>query len=651
MSAGDDYVLITLASLALPDQYIRGVNLESYEQEPIYAEDHFLPTGYKIKATGSGYIKLPIAGGDRYNNIASSLANYTGRADSVEMKFDILSGNQFVKISGAEFATTTPGPTTNNTASDIEHGPFVTIRMTQVVGAQVALVSFEINATVGSTTINNFGMIVSHRWKQTMRLDATGKTTRDIMGSIRVIRAAQYKANTAPATGPAFNDYKQRASYPDLFRMAIIPRCSGYGWRRESQEYATDESGLGLVYHITDKLYAHDLPDGCRVGDMNSRYERIGGDASGSARLFFSADLEGDAGLQQGTGNRVLIDAAIQLSKTRINLSGGYKNVRLDRLSIEERQMLSGFAVRLEMDATVFSQDSSASSAIVPLAYTVGQKFTINRTTPADVNQYGPYQLETYNAGTYRAYGMVPHWVDNWITAGGQLQASSTMPQASMFTFTGTNPSEGSISVVVTTAASPGAINELFTGAFQSTLQQPANDGNGYMTLVHQTSAVTNAKYDSGIVRLSPMYVNEPDLTFQTRKPQVVLNEHIEIIRMNQAPAKVQRPIPAGFYLLDDNWKVSFGQFDAQGNRVFTGIYTRQLAGYDTGGGTTSAGFYDFTAPGGETLRAWAAPNSTLLPALVPTASSGSQESTSTAIQTATDTRQAYSVPAQDFIA
>jgi hypothetical protein len=165
----------------------------------------------------------------------------------------------------------------------------------------------------------------------------------------------------------------------------------------------------------------------------------------------------------------------------------------------------------------------------------------------------------------------------------------------------------------------------------------------GFTTAIPQMHGHTKTTVDPGIVRLSPMYVDAPDLLFQTRKPTAVVTEHIEVARMNQAPPRYQRPLPEEAYLANEDWRVSHGQYDAQGNRVFSGIYTRSYVTYDVGAGST-VGFSTFTAPSGAFVRRWSTPNSGILPPISPASPGVSDMAALSSLAAATDARQQYAV-------
>jgi hypothetical protein len=119
---------------------------------------------------------------------------------------------------------------------------------------------------------------------------------------------------------------------------------------------------------------------------------------------------------------------------------------------------------------------------------------------------------------------------------------------------------------------------------------------------------------------------------------------------MNQSPPKVLRPLPTNAYLVQDNWQVSWGQYDTQGNRLFSGIYTREYAMYDPGGSAlATSGFDTQAAPSGANLRVWGAPYETVRPSFSPTSSTEAAGSVFAAAA-AGDVPAQYEVPQEDFV-
>lgn len=598
------------------------VFVDAYNCEPQYAGETTTVHSQRITVRGTAIVD---AGQPNYLGFRTALRDGSGRCNSIQL---VAGGQTLVNALGGA------------APNDVRGWPTVHVETTEIVGTNTALLRFEIEH---HQAFNESNTVSSHRWRQTMTVDAAGKVTRSVNGTITINRATTGSALTL-ATNAAWNG---RQAWADLFRNAIIPGVPGEGWRRESQEFAVDEAGTAMTYAFVDKRHTHDLPDGVLVGDVSCTYERgLTGLGSGTAIVTFTADLEGSPalkGISGTTPNRKLVEAAVQLARTRINLN--MKRTIVQRVRVEERDLTTGYKIRFEMEAHVIATDSDSTATIVPLAYEIGNDFAITRTEVREAPAYGAAMQV---AGVPTQYGMIPAYVGNIVDGMSTAGGSSAMPVASLFTITGAN-SFGAVNVIVVSgAAGVTAMNAIFEGRFQNDQEQPSNDSDGYTRMIPQASSFTVSKYESGLVKMSPMYVSAPELVFQTKKPVVHVKERTETVRMNQAPPKVLRPLPTDAILMGEDWRVAFGRFDAQGNRAFTGIFEREFALYDDG--TSAAGYATATAPSGASLRRWAAPNLSVLPTLSPIATAGSQQTGGSVLVSPSDPKQAYSVPAETFV-
>jgi hypothetical protein len=116
-------------------------------------------------------------------------------------------------------------------------------------------------------------------------------------------------------------------------------------------------------------------------------------------------------------------------------------------------------------------------------------------------------------------------------------------------------------------------------------------DAYGNAKSVERQITFTNVSIDTRMHRLQTLYTQGSDFVFQTGKASIVVEETTHIKRNNVPPERTYRPMPSGFVVLSDDWKVNHGDVDPSGNRVYTGVWTRRLLSYD-GGGATSNGYY-----------------------------------------------------------
>jgi hypothetical protein len=607
------------------DLYLVNVFVDAYDSSAELAPDGRTPIGQNVRITGSALL--------------STANNYSDFLTAVR-----IAGNRLktVRLEITTGATTVNLCNLIDTESD-NGGPYFTFTTTEVVGTRTALLRFEVttrrsfpNGETPSTQT-----VMAHRWVQSMAMDASGQVTRTINGSINVARSTT-GVGTTLATNASWTN---KVAYADLFRNAIIPDVPGPGWRRESQDFALDESSTVLLYNVIDKQFVIDLPDGVRIGDMESSYERTVENA-GLAMIHFSVDLLGDVGLQTITGttpNRRLVEAAMALCKTRIDLN--FKQTIVQRMKVTENRMLEGYSVRFEVDATVQSKSAENVSTLAPLGYLIGQKFTVTKTASRTLPAYGPALTDGANNVIL---GILPHWLSNNVS-GMDTAPEASMPRAQLFSFSGSN-THGTVNVAVVSGADGvTAMNSLFDGLYSSVQQQPENTGGatpGYATTITNSRSHTNAEIDSGMVRASVMYPSSADLVFQTRKPRVILTEHVEVVRLNQAPSKIMRELPTNCVVKSEDWKVAFGKYDSQGQRLFTGVFERTLELYDPGGTPAANGFANNTI-GGATFRNWTAPNATIIAARNPNTTDAGQLTTTSVIAAAVGT-QAYGVTGQN---
>lgn len=607
-------------SMTLTDNHgvtvvLTNVNIDAYNCEPIFAEGTQIVKEQKIAVRGS--VMCDAAG--TYSNFFQALRIGTGRLTAA-----------IIDVNGTDLF---------NQSTDARGNITCKIDTTEVIGTETVLLRFEIERYVTYTAQQT---VTAHRWSQRMSLDAAGKVTRHVNGTLHITRMT---AGVGTTIATSASDWTDRIPWADLFRKAIIPDVPGEGWRRESQEFATDELGTMLTYSFVDKWNTHDLPDGVIVGDMECSYERTL-DSFATAMVHFSCDLEGEQNLKDitgTTGNRKLVQAAVQLAKTRIDLT--YQKTIIARMRVTEKNLLTGYAIRFELDAIVHPKgdDAAGPTSILALAYMVGNEFTITRTESRAASSYGATMKV---AGVETQYAMVPYFVNNLID--GLAFTGGTMPQAALFNVIGLN-AYGPINIaVVSNANGVNLMNTGLGGAFYGTQSQPS-EAAGYTTMIPFTQGHTKTIVDPGIVRLSPMYVDQPDLLFQTSKPCVSVTEHIEVARTNQAPPRYQRPLPAEAYLVSEDWRVSHGKYDPQGNRVFSGVYDRAYVVYDTGT-TSTVGFSTASTPGGANVRRWSTPNGGVLPPVSPATTAGSDVPSSSSLAAATDSRQQYVVATDTFV-
>lgn len=586
---------------------IVNVNIDSYSEEAVIGEDQMTPIGARLQVSGTGLMSI-----ENWTDWRQTAKDVSPRLDLARLG---VAPQYLISMENQE---------------SMINGPFCKLTGTQVAGTSLVIVRWELSDQRAYCPNN----AVSHTWVQRHSLDARGHVTRTIQGMFQANKAA---TGTAVAFAGS-SGYANVAPWADLFRNALIPDVPDEGWRRESQEFYYNPMSTALGYVIVDKQTVSDLPDGVRVGDMDFQFERTLENV-GVANLRFSCDLQGDLslkGIANTTGNRHLIRAAIDLSKTRINAT--YGNIIITRMSVTEREMLTGFAIRFELDAQCYPSQSQGTNAMVALAYMVGQKFNVVRTVGRAVPPYG---AAVPVGQVNKQYYMVPHWVNNALNNPAICQTAG-IPAANTSFIAGTN-AYGEISINI--VASETDLNTEFDGKFASSQAQGQTDSDGFTTIIGHNVSVTSVSYTGGFVRLNPMCATAKEIVLQMTRPKVRVAERVEIARVNEPPPKTMRPLPDGAFLVSDNWDVSYGKYDAQGQRVFTGIYNRTYELYDADANT---GFATFGSGIG-TITTWSAPDGQVLSAISPFGTSASQSTGSTVFDAAGSV-DAYPTPSQPFL-
>lgn len=625
---------------------IETVNVESYSCNAVMADDGVTPKAMRYQISGSGLLSA-----SDWDALRVNAGKVSTRCQEIKLEH----GSPLKALILFERDKSVIG------------GPVFQFTATEVVGANgLALVKFDIIDEVQFSGLS----VLSHTWTQVIRLDASGSATRTVSGHARVWRGKTGGSSpTETSTFPKAGEWKTSLPWADLLRNAVVPLDVRQGWRRESQEFGLDPQSIELVYSVVDRQYAQELPDGVRVGDFDFTYERSLENPA-IALVSFTCELEGghDLKLLPGsnagfTGNRALIAQAIALSRTRLNAN--LKNVLITKLRITERDVLSKFAIRLEIDAQILpdasndavqgdgSGNPNPAPVLQPLGAMVGQAFVVRRSTKRVIPPYGlPYaqintaqQVPSNEASD--VYAMVAHYLqvatagstmvpysgarsevdlDAMQAAGGGGESGKALPVAQLVhvsedaqfgTLTSIGAPTNGTNVYIFVATSQGAtaasMNQFFTGGqWQASASNTSSD-----KIISYAHGSTQCSMKTGMVIASRMHPDQADSVFQVHHPRARFKEIIEVVQMNEAPRRIRRPLPASGVLVGEEWKASFGKIDAQGNRNYIGVYERTYEIADPGsqnnaiaqGQRNSAGFRTVTqgataSPSGTTVMA-----------------------------------------------
>ena len=533
---------------------INKVNISSYEWRPIYAEDGYTLIRYEIHVSGSGLIADGLT---TYSELQDLNRAGPGQVSNVLLSCQTTEGTELLF---------------NVAAPDALRGPLVTITTTEIAGIRAAICNFSVMAAKAYSSEDSGYPIISHRWTSRFSLDAAGHITRTVSGTL-VVNLGATAAGTSAALNGTVAQVITRAPWADLFRRAILPVMTMEGnWRRDSQTFAYNETGNTLIYEITDSNARTALPDSAFTGSADFTYER-NASALTYATLKFNCDLEGDV-----TGDvRHMIWSAVVLAQSRIN----FVRCKIMRLVVTEQDMFKKAKIRFELEAlspAVGTDIVGVVNGSVPLAQYIGKFFTVGRSCPTYSDPYGPY----------RGVAGIPHWYGNGTSAKAQTTQTIAVSSCIAVITDYCSPGTPTISISIPDTELAAANATMSTGPFETPIAQ--FDNQGVVTSVDQAVTSTKVNTQTRMHRLQTLYTEGSDFVFQTGKAVVTVEETTIVKRTNIPPVRTFRPIPSGFVVVTDDWKVNFGEVDQGGNRTFIGVYTRTLESYD-GGGATSNGY------------------------------------------------------------
>jgi hypothetical protein len=611
ISPGNTYVVFTYDGV---DYELPYANVTSYDQRPVYAEDNYTLNRYETTVQGSCVVSDAT---NTFVDLATKFRMGTGRVDRVRVSVTASGGTEnLIDVS----------------YPDTMNGPLLHLTATEINGRQACLVTFAVQAATAhpssSGTPDPAWPIISNRWTQRFSLDAAGLITRTISGVATINLAATGTSSTV-SDSPLNADITGRYPWADLFRRAILPaQSSVLKFRRESQTFAYNEAGNQLIYEITDVQARTELPDGAYAGTAEFSYERTRqGLAWGVLR--FSCELEGEA----DGDTRALVNAAVQLSRSRLDFS----RCIIERLVLTELTLLKKAHIKFEIDAKAPATDvnnPTGSLASVPMANVIGRFFTVSRTCDWKPDPYG-------NGGVFAQ----PHWELNPTSAKPDTIPVSALAVADIIDVLTVDCPIGAttITFVGVETAMTAANAAIDVGPYSQPLAQFVPSPSDVPTIlpgavisVEKQISTTITDTDSGVHRLQTMYDQGSDFLFQARKASADIVETTTLRKVNSPPARVFRPMPAGFFLVKETWRVTHGDVDSSGNRTFTGIWERTTRAYDTGGVTSNGYATDGT------YRRWWPPLNTVTAAYAQGYSSSDQVSTSSVLALPLSDKQTY---------
>ena len=566
------------------------VNVTDYQQQPEYDADGRALLRRKIVVSGTAILTHATKA---YENARALCRNTTGRVKNWNVTVDS------VVLCKAD-------------QPDAENGPYIYFNLTEVKGTKTFVLQWTANTSatirsdVDDDNSNEYAPI-SHRWAQTFSIDSVGCITRSVRGSITVDMSTTGAVLQPPKDGTLAYAVGV-APHADLFRYAIVPEipdsATQGNWRRESQTYAYNESGTALSYEVTDVQVRLKLPKPAKTGNCSFTYDRQLS-SYGFATLTFNCDLEGEI----NGDTRGLINAAVQLSTMRITPS----QAQILSISVTESDMLTRSKISMTITARAFCTDdpdaATPSITAVPLSGFLGRQFSVTRPDCAIM----PLPYGTRGAGFFA----LSHSYQNLLSANVPQADSGTVKVAKMFKVTYEPPCTDTTTVAIITDTTYNSIasanDQLNVGPAANTVTH-LTASNGATADITAVSAHTNMRMVTKINRLSTMYRDTADYVYQIGKPYVVIEEQVITKKMNVPPARTMRPIPAEYIVVEEDWKVNFGNVDGNGQRTFVGVWTRTMQAYDIGS-ASAAYTTQSNASATKSYRTWWAPNDLIVPA------------------------------------
>ena len=419
-------------------------------------------------------------------------------------------------------------------------------------------------------------------------------------------------------------DYKYPEQYRRLAAGNLYP-----GFRRVKQQFATDESRSRMVFEVVDQEYPRGMPGPARVADVSFSFERQingDGDAGPIGLKVFRCAVSGPTSVAPVD----LLGICVRLSQNRINYSrvshdGSVEKADfITRIAMHERNLLNENTIEFEVVAKAFSEIGSTiggsgttvtqrgtpyapggmlKSILTALALQPVDKTNADNGTAIEFTFTATSMPDAF--GDYGIYRIAPSWYDPEAAAAGNTwDTTKVMEAADKENCTYVFP------------------DPIFATAFESEeLQTHMGADNAKQRKSISSSGAVNAfpyfKVQSRVRRVIDPHISAVPsqsksggtLSFQHRKPTVIVHEISEGVRMNMAPNRedLMYDTPANAVVLHQDFRETGGVSDMVDNRAIAAVYERVYELTD-GGGSTYKEFYN-GGTGSAFRQAW--PNKT----------------------------------------
>lgn len=529
---------------------------------PVYAEDgithetteHVIGGTALVSATSDAAFKTALA---------NARARLTRQTDAVPTTVSPAAGALLIKI-GSEKIVDIEGK------DDVLGSPSGVFTINEIHGVRTALIGFEIRyhlfETFGDdvTTYN----VSSHWWKQTFDHDKIGNTTLTVTGALTV-RSNATAGENATELGPN----------PDLYRNLVMPQLP-VGFRVESEQWATDESAVRLLYQVVLRQYTRAMLGPARDGNARFSWKRaiMAGRDGALGLKVFSGELEGDETVGPGR----LVNALVEIASSRIDF------VKDQVLSIEmiEVDMLN--KNRIGLNATALGAGGKVGSSVEPLDIGIG--FTSLSDPSNDVSEfysipdeYGNRLIRSVRRSLFNATSTPAYTTETFPKAQTEDQSSTSSAFAQLPDY-------------IFEAIQSGIVP---AGDEAASVQEEHRE-NPYIAF----SVDEKVRVDTGVLVMRSQSLGGSDLPYQIHKPRVTVHTTYQMARKGLAPDRMMLTCPAGSVIISEDYNVQAGPLDGNNNREYHAVYERVLEIMDPGGNGTM--FTTVNIPGFSiSIRQW----------------------------------------------
>lgn len=533
--------------------------------------------------------------------------------------------------------------------ADDKTGPYPTVRVTEIIGANnCALVqfSFEWFATIQGGS--DLSLVREFVCVCTFDIDAIGNTTMTTNGHITMKKssaATPTAVQPAPTTSAkpslsesypygyastwsrsdAVPDYPKppgggdvTSPFPEQYRRLVAGNLYP-GFRRVSQQYATDESRTRMVFRIVHQEFSRGLPAPCRAADINYTYERSinAGDSTILGRKNFSCTVIGPSNVAPSD----LLILALRLSQHRIFWSRTklgssatyYPPDIIRRIVVSEPDMANQNAIHFEVEAIgmadlqsgIGNDPSSAVKSgqphIAPSMLTnILKAISISAVTPTGSASStvtftftAATQPDAY--GNFGVYRIAPSWYDpelassSWTWDTTQVLKSADKADAVYVFPDAVFDSHYNESFSSDSAKLPlGRDNAKTRNDDKFGTSAVSEDDTHCYPYLH-VEAIERRTIDTGLVNCPSHDPTGEDLVFQVRKPLVRVHQKAVMVRLNKSPSREFLSKDPNAMVVFEDFVTHGGKSDAVNNRMMAATHERIYEVYDPGdaSGTT----------------------------------------------------------------